>query len=226
MNPAPENASGPEPAPTKGRRIPKRIVLACLLLLGAALGLRYYLQVRGYEFTDDAHLEGRIIFVSPKVSGHVVRAHVSDNQWVKKSDLLAEIDARDFEVRLEQARSALRVAEARAGAARKTADLTRVTSGAGVDEASSGLARAEAAVESARTQIAAAMSRREQASAQRTAVEASAEQAAADAAAAQTEAERAESDWRRYQEAIQNRGVSRQQLDQAASAAKAAAARL
>jgi membrane fusion protein (multidrug efflux system) len=120
----------------------------------------------------------------------------------------------------------LKVAEAKQRSALKSAELIRVTSGAGVDEASSGVSRARSGVETARAQLEAARSRVDQAAAQRVTMEAVAEQVQAEVVSAETEAARADVDWKRYQDASQSRGVSRQQLDLAAASAKSARARL
>ncbi|MBI5014573.1 MAG: HlyD family secretion protein [Deltaproteobacteria bacterium] len=217
--------AGPSPRErTRQKRV--RLAVAVVLIVAAAVGLRHYLHTRNHESTDDASLEGHVIPVSPRVPGHVLRVHVTDNQEVKAGDLLAELDPTDFQVRLDQARAALRVAQARTLAARKTVDLTRVTSGASVEEATAGVTRARSGVETAWAQVAAARSRVDQAVAQRAAVEASADQAAAEVVAAEAEAGRAGADLRRYQDAIQSRGVSRQQLDLATATATSARARL
>jgi membrane fusion protein (multidrug efflux system) len=223
---SPDPAARPEGAPGRRRQKVVRLVAGLVLLLAAVVGVRHYLHARVHESTDDAFLEGHVVAVSPRVTGHVLRVHVGDNQEVKEGDLLVELDPRDFQVRLDQARAAFRVAQSRSKAARTTVDLTRVTSGAGVEEASSGVTRAKSGVETAWAQVDAARSRVEQAAAQRAAVEAAAEQAAAEVVATETEASRAEADWKRYQDAMLGRGVSRQQLDLAAATAKSARARL
>lgn len=215
------------PRPAKRRRSATfRLLAAAAALTAAGFGVRYALHARSYESTDDAFLEGHVIPCSARVSGHVLRVPVADNQWVNKGDLLAELDPRDFELKLEQARARLRVTQARQLAAVRTTELTRVTSGAGVDEASSAWARSLSGVEVARAQVEAARSRGDQAAAQRAVAEAGAEQVRAEGAAAEAEAGRAEADWKRYQEAQTSRGVSRQQLDLASAAAAVARARV
>src|SRR5215813_10540435 len=83
-------------------------VIGLVLILGGATGVRYWLHSRLYESTDDAFIEGHATQVSPKVSGYVQRIYITDNQQVKAGDLLLEIDPRDYEVRLAQARAVLR----------------------------------------------------------------------------------------------------------------------
>lgn len=102
-------------APTKS---PKRMWLIALGALAAtflvAAGFTYYRYASGYESTDDAFIEGHISQLSPKVAGHVLAIHVDDNQQVKAGDVLVEIDPRDFQVKVDQARAALETATAQA----------------------------------------------------------------------------------------------------------------
>src|SRR5207244_9958812 len=88
--------------------------------------------------------------VSPKVPGYVKKIYITDNEQVRAGDLLVEIDPRDYEAKLSQARAALSAAIARSQAARASLALIRVTAGAGVEQAS-------AAVESARSGVAQAL---------------------------------------------------------------------
>ena len=92
-------------------------VIGIVLLAGVVIGVRYWLHSRLYESTDDAFIEGHATQVSPKVSGYVQRIYITDNQQVKAGDLLVEIDPRDYEVKLAQARAALSAATARSKAA-------------------------------------------------------------------------------------------------------------
>ena len=52
--------------------------------------------------------------ISPKVASYVARVHIDDNQRVKAGELLVELDPRDFEAKLAQARANLAAAEAEA----------------------------------------------------------------------------------------------------------------
>src|SRR5262245_52199683 len=89
------------------------VVIGIVLLLGAVVGVRYWLHSRQYESTDDAFIEGHTTQVSPKVSGYVQKIYITDNQRVNAGDLLVEIDPRDYEARFAQARAALNAAIAR-----------------------------------------------------------------------------------------------------------------
>ena len=108
------------------------IVLMVLLLVGAGVGVPYYLHSRLYETTDDAFIEGHLVAISTRVAGHVAKVHVKDNQEVKKGDVLVELDAADYEARVAQAKGALEATKARFTAATGGTDVIRTTSGAGL----------------------------------------------------------------------------------------------
>jgi len=105
-----------------------RVAGAVILVVGLIIGIRYWLYSRSHESTDDAFIDGHIIQVSPKASGYVAKIYVSDNQQVKAGDLIVEIDARDYEVRLQQAKAALNAGLAKQNEAKTNVSLTRATS--------------------------------------------------------------------------------------------------
>ncbi len=118
--------------------------------------------------TDDAEVFANYIGIAPQVDGPIVKLYVKDNQFVKKGDLLLEIDARPYAYALQHAiseRDALEgqiadssraiaaqtsgVAVSQAGS--RNAEASVKKAGANIDEAEAavgqdeaGLARAEA----------------------------------------------------------------------------------
>ncbi|BDH45017.1 secretion protein [Salmonella enterica subsp. enterica serovar Choleraesuis] len=69
---------------------------AALLLLIAYIG--YHLLSSGSrQTTDDAYINADSVMVSARVAGQITQVLVDDNQQVKAGQLLAEIDARDFQ---------------------------------------------------------------------------------------------------------------------------------
>jgi membrane fusion protein, multidrug efflux system len=90
------------------------IVAGVLLLIAAAAGYgNYYWRTgRFLVSTDDAYVQAHSVLISPKVSGYLSEAPVDDNQPVKVGEVLARIDARDYQTALDQARA--NVAAARA----------------------------------------------------------------------------------------------------------------
>ena len=202
------------------------IGFAALLVVGLIFGIRYYLHARSHTSTDDAFVEGEVIQISPKISGHVLKLYVHDNQRVKQGELLAEIDDRDFQTRLEQAKANLQEAESKEKEARSNTDLTRASTSASVKQASSGVQGARSGVRTAQAAVVMARGKVEQARAAITTAQANLRQAEAQVAAAQAEATRANNDLQRYEQLYKLDEISRQQLDQATAAAHTATANL
>ncbi len=75
-------------------------------------GVFYAIHSIYYKTTDDAFIEGHIVSISPRISGPVVKLLVEDNQEINKGDLLLEIDASDYEVKIKQKEAQLEEAKA------------------------------------------------------------------------------------------------------------------
>ena len=200
------------------------IAAVIVLLIAAAVGIHYWLYARSHESTDDAFIDAHITAVSPKVSGYIAKVHVQSNQQVKKGDLLVEIDPRDYEAKLDQAKAALEAGEARLKEAQTGVELTRANSQANVQQASGTVQQARAGVEASRAGAAAERTRVTQASAAINSARANLQQAQAQVDAAQAELVRARADVDRYQELYSKDEVSRQRLDQAIATARTAEA--
>jgi multidrug resistance efflux pump len=89
------------------------VVIVVAVLLGHALWKHYLYS----PWTRDGRVRAEIVKVAPDVSGLVTRVAVTDNQRVRKGDLLFSIDRDRFANALEQARANLAAAEASARAA-------------------------------------------------------------------------------------------------------------
>ena len=218
----------PEHVETRKRPLYRRpaflIAAVIVLLIAAIVGIRYWLYARSHESTDDAFIDAHITPVSPKVSGYIAKVHVQANQQVKKGDLLLEIDPRDYEARLDQAKAALEAGEARLKEAQTGVALTRANTQANVQEASGTVQQARAGVEASRAQAAAERTRVAQAGAAIGSAQANLQQAQAQVDAAEAELVRARADVERYQELYSKDEVSRQRLDQAIATARTAEA--
>ena len=202
------------------------IAAALILIVGAILGVRYWLYSRSHESTDDAFIDGHVIQVSPKVSGYVVKLHVDSNQQVSKGDLLVEIDPRDFQAKLDQAKAALSAGEAHLKEARSGVALTAASTKASVQQAAASVQQARAGLAASQAQAAAERSRVSQAGATIDSSRANLQQTKAQLTAAEAELVRAQADVTRYQQLFGKDEVSRQQLDQAVAAARTAEAQV
>jgi membrane fusion protein (multidrug efflux system) len=199
---------------------------ALILLLAIWFGVRYWVYARSHETTDDAFIDGHIVQVSPKVSGYVLKVYVNDNQTVNTGDLIAELDARDLQAKVDQAKAALNAGMAQQKQAQTQVTLTRVTTRAGVRQAAAGVQQARSGVGGARAGAASERSRTTQSSAGINTAEANMQQARAQLGAAQAEAVRANADVQRYQTLFDKDEVSRQRLDQAIATARTANAQV
>lgn len=121
----------------------KKAGVAVGLVLAVA-GFYAYLAPRpGIVSTDNAYVHGEITQISAEVPGVVTRLHVSDNQFVERGDLLAELDNRDYLARLDQANSALATAEATIANVDSRILLQQVN----IEEAATGIVAARADAE-------------------------------------------------------------------------------
>ena len=106
--PVAETASVPAPR----RRLWRRFVVAVILALAVAAAAVYYVRfIAPYETTDDAFIASYVTFISPRVSGPVVKLLATDNLRVKAGDVLLEIDPHDYQMLLDQAAADLAVAK-------------------------------------------------------------------------------------------------------------------
>ena len=109
------NANGDEKIPTgpppnlgaAKKRLRRTLAAVAAVVMALAAGVYYVWFVVPFETTDDAFIEGYVTPIAPKVPGYVAKLLIKDNQWVKKGDVLLEIDSRDYETSLTQARADL-----------------------------------------------------------------------------------------------------------------------
>jgi membrane fusion protein (multidrug efflux system) len=192
------------------------IVGGVLALVGVGC---FWAWSRAHESTDNAFFEGHIVQVSPRVAGQVLRVYVNDNQYVKRGELLAEIDPADYEARLMEARGRLAEIDAREHGAQSGLEMTSTVTSAVLIQATAG-------TEVARHQAQALEARVKQDAAGVEAATAGLRQAEARVAAADAEARRAGADAERYRVLYQKEEISRQLYDRAETEAKSAAANL
>ncbi len=106
----------------------KRVIVpAVTAIIFFLIGIYFMIHSIYYQSTDDAFVEGHIVSVAPRVAGPVEQMLITDNQPVKKGDLLIVIDPNDYEVKLAQAKAKL--AEAKASLNISEKDITKSESG-------------------------------------------------------------------------------------------------
>jgi membrane fusion protein (multidrug efflux system) len=180
-------------------------ILIAAVVLAALVALGIWWRSTFTEDTDDAQVNGHLIQVSSRISGHVLKVEVQENQLVKAGDPIAELDPRDYEVAVENAEAALASAKANAAAARVNVPITTVNTNSNLTAADANLNGSHAGVEVAEQQLAAARALVVQAEANNT---------------------KTQADLARYKPLLAKDVISKQQFDAATAAADAAQANL
>jgi membrane fusion protein (multidrug efflux system) len=114
----PSSRSGDEKKRSLFRRPGVIVAAAALAIAGIGYGAFAMFHSFTHESTDDAFINAHIVSTAPKIAGRVAAVHITDNQDVKKGELLVEIDPADAQAALAQAKANL----AKARATRNKAD--------------------------------------------------------------------------------------------------------
>jgi len=127
-----------------------------IAVAAALLGLLALYRANHYPRTDDAEVFANFIGIAPQVDGPIVRLNVRDNQFVRKGDLLFEIDERPYQYALERALSEQAALEGQiTDEQRRIAALVSAVSvsQAGIHSSQSDVNRWAAAVDQARADV-------------------------------------------------------------------------
>ena len=148
--------------PPRGQRLARVFrLVATLAIVGCAavaaiLVWQYYVIA---PWTRDGRVRVQVANIAPQVSGQIIEVRVSDNQPVKKGDVLYVIEPFDFQVAIASAEAEIRNREAdlqvkNAQSARREA-LSTVSTSIEEKQQFAGTAKiAEAALETAKAQLA------------------------------------------------------------------------
>jgi membrane fusion protein, multidrug efflux system len=86
----------------------RRGLIALALVAGAvAIGGYYFLFMRYHVTTDDAYVNGNLVRLTPQVAGTVVAINTDETQYVRRGQVLVELDPRDAQIALAQAQANL-----------------------------------------------------------------------------------------------------------------------
>ena len=193
------NAGSDRFGPGNGKRNGRRPFLALIGVVAVlALGFgAYAFATRNQESTDDAQVEGDVVALAARVAGPVLRVPVSDNQAVKKGDLLIEIDPTDYLVRLKQSEAELDAARAQWQSAQAQERIVEANSTGGLSAAKAQVSGSAVSARGADAQVNAAR---------------------AALAKAEAEAERAATNFKRFAGLLPDGAVSQSEYDNARAA--------
>jgi multidrug efflux system membrane fusion protein len=142
--------------PGTERQLSRWTTLA-VALTAVALGLVVLYRTNHYPRTDDAEIFANFIGISPQVEGPIIHLSVQDNQFVKKGDLLFEIDERPYRYALEKTLSDQATLEGQiADEQRRIAALTSAVSvaKANIHSSQADVTRSASAIDQARADVA------------------------------------------------------------------------
>ena len=180
-----------------------RMFLIAGLIVLAIVGFFVWRYLGSYESTDDAQIDGHVNSISARVSGHVIKLNVQDNQYVEAGTVLVEIDPTDYQVAVQRAQADYNDAKATADAAAVDVPITSVSTTSQLSSADADVVNAQAGIKAARQQF---------------------EAAKANLAQAEANDVKAQNDLGRYKQLVDKEEISQQQYDQAVAASKASAA--
>jgi membrane fusion protein (multidrug efflux system) len=189
------------------QELPQLVKFALIALL-LALTVAIYIWM-GRVSTDDAEVDAHITAVASQVSGYVVGLAIDDNVDVKREDVLLQIDPREYQAEVDQAKATLDFAEAEANSAKLQIGLTRSTTTRSTEGAA------------AQRESDAADYTMSEAQLERSAT-ANLLQAKAEVASKQATNERAQADLERYKPLLETGDVSKFQFDAVDAAARVA----
>jgi membrane fusion protein, multidrug efflux system len=189
------------PSRTKSSGFRIAIVIGIVVLL--VVGFFAYRYFTSYESTDDAQIDGHINSVSARISGHVIKLNVNDNQYVQAGTVVVEIDPTDYQVAYERAKADFADAQASATAAGVNIPITSVNTTSQLSSSEADVNSARAGIQAAKQQFQAAQAQLQQAEAHDV---------------------KAQNDLERYRQLVSKQEISQQQFDQATAAARASTA--
>jgi multidrug resistance efflux pump len=83
------------------------LATAAIFIVAILIGRVLWVHYMDEPWTRDGRVRAEIVNVAPDVSGAIVDLPVKDNQFVKKGDLLMQIDPSHYQIAVEQAQAAV-----------------------------------------------------------------------------------------------------------------------
>jgi membrane fusion protein, multidrug efflux system len=206
---APSEPAAQQPiAPRKKRRA--MLIVAIIGVLLAVGGFMFYQYAQTYESTDDAMVDSHLNGVSSRIQGTVTAVNADENQFVSQGEVLAKIDARDYQVAAAQAEAQLSQSQANIAAENPNVPITETANETNISTGEAQVQTQLAALAAAEQDTAGARQRLSQSEAQLREAEAN--------------NAKAQSDLERYRALVEKDEIPRTQFDQIVATAKAQSA--
>lgn len=95
-------------APSKAHSLMRRgLIVLAVAVVAVAIGIYYAAFVRNHVTTDDAYVNGNLVRLTPQIAGTVVAINTDETQYVRRGQVLVELDPRDAQIALAQAKASL-----------------------------------------------------------------------------------------------------------------------
>lgn len=127
-------------------RIVYNVIIAALVIVGAAIVINKFVHFGDVEFTDNARIEQHITPVNSRVPGYIKEIRFEEYQQVRKGDTLVIIEDAEFRLALAQAHAGL--ANALAGHSATDAGIS--TTSSNINVTSAGIEEARVQMENAK----------------------------------------------------------------------------
>jgi membrane fusion protein (multidrug efflux system) len=182
----------------------KQVVIGAISFAVLCIAMVFLiLYLSSYESTDDAQVDGHLNAVSTRVTGTVQQVYVEDSQIVTAGQLMVELDPRDFNNALQQAKASYASAEAQLKAENPNVPIVRTTNESTISTNVDAVQSAQAAIVAAEQQYQSQLAKVREAEANDT---------------------KAQLELVRYRGLVQKEEVSHEQYDTYVAAAKTQAA--
>jgi membrane fusion protein (multidrug efflux system) len=178
----------------------KKMLLIPIAAAIAVVGAYFVWNAFRYEDTDDAQVDGHIMPLSARITGHVEKVNFIEGQIVHAGELLVVIDPSDYQVAADQAAANLANADATSASSHYNVPIAAASAYSSLDSAQASVTNAQAGVAGAEHDL---------------------EADQATLLQAKANAVKTDSDLVRYAQLVQKEDISRQQYDGAVAAAQA-----
>ena len=109
--PAPKALPQPTPPPTPASNQKRNRVILIAITIFLVLGLAWFaywlLWGRLHKYTNDAYVNGNMVFLTPQVNGIVTSYSAMDTDFVTEGRILVELDPTDAKIALDLAKAEL-----------------------------------------------------------------------------------------------------------------------
>jgi len=116
---------------TKKKKPGKMIIACSALIVILGIGIVYWIKGKTYETTDNAQLDCNIVPIRSVVTAYIKSINFTDNQEVKKGQILFVFDTLEIKAKFKEAEAALDIAKAKLSSAQNKAFSSNESARAG-----------------------------------------------------------------------------------------------